>query len=179
MIAQTMAIRHPARVRSLVSIMSTTGDPSVGQPTEETTQALLAPMPESREEAIERTVATWRFIRSPSFEWDEDRVRELATISYDRAHDPAGFARQLLAILASGDRTAALASVDVPALVIHGDADTLVQPSGGEATAGALPDARIVIVEGMAHDLPHGAWPRLVEAIAETVERGEATLVEA
>jgi pimeloyl-ACP methyl ester carboxylesterase len=179
MIVQTVAIRHPARVRSLVSIMSTTGDRSVGQPTEEAMQTLLAPMPEGREEVIERTLATWRFIRSPGFEWDEDRVRELATLSYDRAYDPAGFARQLVAILASGDRTEALGTVDVPTLIIHGDADSLVQPSGGEATARAIPGAELVTVEGMAHDLPQAIWPRLVEAIAETVGRGEAALVEA
>jgi pimeloyl-ACP methyl ester carboxylesterase len=178
MIVQTVAIRHPARVRSLVSIMSNTGDPSVGQPTEEAMHTLLAPMPVGREEVIERTLATWRFIRSPGFGWDEDRVRELATLSYDRAHDPAGFARQLVAILASGDRTEALGTVDVPALVIHGDADNLVQPSGGEATARAIPGAELVTVEGMAHDLPQEIWPRLVEAIAATVERGEAARVE-
>jgi len=179
MIAQTVAILHPARTRSLVSIMSTTGDSSVGQPTDEAMQVLLAPMPRNREDAIERSVATWRFIRSPGFAWDEDRVRAMAGVAYDRAFDPAGFARQLTAILSSGDRTAQLGTVDVPTVVIHGDADPLVTPSGGEATAAAVSDAELVTIEGMAHDIPRELWERLVEIIGETVERGEQASVEA
>ena len=179
MIAQTVAILHPARVRSLVSIMSTTGDPAVGQPTDEAMQALLAPMPRGRQEAIERTVRTWRFIASPGFEWNEDRVRDLAGVAYDRAYDPAGFARQLTAILASGDRTEQLGTVDVPTVVLHGDADLLVTPSGGEATAAAVPGAELVTIERMGHDVPRELWERLVEIIGETVERGEEASVEA
>jgi pimeloyl-ACP methyl ester carboxylesterase len=173
MIAQTMAIRQPARVRSLVSIMSTTGDSAVGQPTQEATEALVAPMPSNRDEAIERTVSTWHTIRSPGFSYDEERTRELAELSHDRAFDPAGFGRQLLAILASGDRTANLRRVDVPALVIHGDADILVQPSGGEATAAAIPGADLMIVEGMGHDLPREVWERILDGVEATARRGE------
>lgn len=178
MIAQTLAILHPVRARSLVSIMSTTGDSSVGQPTEEAMDALLSPMPSSREEAIERAVRTWRVIRSPGFDWDEDRVRRLAAVAYDRAFDPSGFARQLAAIFASGDRTTQLGTVDLPTVVVHGDADILVTPSGGEATAAAVPGAELVMIEGMGHDMPEAIWGRLVEVIGETAERGEQAAVE-
>ncbi len=173
MIAQTIAIRHPERVRSLTSIMSTTGDPAVGQPTEHAMQALMAPMPSNREEALDRTLQTWRTIRSPGFAFDEDKVRELAEISYERAFDPGGFGRQLVAIFASGDRTDRLRAVEAPALVIHGDADPLIQPSGGEATAAAIPGAELLMIEGMGHDLPRGAWDQILEAIAGIVRRGE------
>ena len=147
--------------------------PGTRQPTEEATQALVAPMPSSREEALERTLSTWHTIRSPGFSYDEERTRELAGISYDRAFDPAGFGRQLLAILASGDRTSNLGRVDLPTLVIHGDSDILVQPSGGDATAGAIPGAELMTVEGMGHDLPREVWERIIDGIEETVRRGE------
>ncbi len=173
MIAQTMAIREPPRVRSLVSIMSTTGDASVGQPTAEATERLVAPYPPTREEAIERSIETWRLIRSPGFEFDEERIRALIETSFDRGADPAGFGRQLVAILASGDRTPRLRSVGVPTLVVHGDSDVLVDRSGGEATAAAVPGAELMIVEGMGHDVPREVWARLVDGIAETVRRGE------
>ncbi len=174
MIAQAMAIGHPERVRSLTSIMSTTGDPSVGAPTEAALGVLLTPPPSDRDGAMRRAVDAYRVIGSPGFELDEDALRERAGLSFDRAHDPAGVARQLVAVLASGDRTRALRDVRVPALVIHGAADTLVDPSGGKATAAAIPDAELLVVDGMGHDLPRAVWPQLTDRIADLVARADA-----
>jgi pimeloyl-ACP methyl ester carboxylesterase len=173
MIAQTVAIEHPQHVRSLTSIMSTTGDTSVGGATDEALAVLLAPPARTREEAIERSVATFRVIGSPGYAFDEAAVRERAGLSYDRAYDPAGVGRQLLAILASGSRKEQLAEIRVPTLVIHGADDPLIRATGGRATAAAIPDAELVVLEGMGHDLPRGLWPELTGRIAALVERAE------
>jgi len=174
MIAQTIAIEHPDRVRSLTSIMSTTGDPAVGQASPEAIGALLSPPASSREEAIERAVAIFRVIGSPGFELDEADLRERAGLSYDRADDPAGVARQILAVLASGDRTARLRSVDVPTLVLHGGADPLIDVSGGQATAQTIANSELAVIEGMGHDLPRPLWPEITGRIAELVTHAEA-----
>ena len=174
MIAQTLAIEHPRRVRSLTSIMSTTGAPAVGQPTEAALTALLSPPAATREQAIERTLAIVRVIGSPGYEIDEAELRRRTGVAYDRANDPAGVVRQLLAIAASGDRTAALGSVSVPALVVHGADDPLVDVSGGRATARAIPGAELVVIDGMGHDLPRPLWDELARRIAEHVHRAEA-----
>jgi len=166
MIAQTVAIRHPGRVRSLVSIMSTTGEPGLPGPTAEAMQVLIAPGPTNRKEAIERGVKTWSLIGSPGFPFDEARTRERAAAFYDRANHPEGQARQLAAIVAHGSRREALQRLSLPTLVIHGDADPLVPIEGGRDTAAAIPGAEFLVVEGMAHDLPPGAWPTIVPAIA-------------
>ena len=170
MIAQTIAIEHPARVLSLTSIMSTTGDPTVGGPTGEALAVLVAPRPRDRAEAIERGVTTTRVIASPDH-FDEALARERHAGFYDRAFNPEGIGRQLLAIMASGDRTEALHTLDVATLVIHGDADPLVQPSGGEATAAAIPGAELLVLEGMGHDLPPAYWTPVVEAITKLAAR--------
>ena len=174
MIAQTTAIEHPRRVRSLTSIMSTTGNTSVGRPTKEALAALLLPAARTREEAIERTVRIVRVIGSPGFEIDETEIRRRTGIAFDRADDPVGVARQLVAIAASGDRTAALRSVSVPTLVLHGAADPLVDVSGGQATARAIPGAEFVAFAGMGHDLPRALWGDIARRIAEHVARAEA-----
>jgi pimeloyl-ACP methyl ester carboxylesterase len=171
MIAQTLAIEHPERVLTLTSIMSTTGDRTVGYPTQEALGVLLAPPAGNREEAIERTVASYRVIGSPGYELDEAALRERAGLSFDRAYDPAGVGRQLVAILASGDRTPRLGQIGVPTLVIHGAGDTLVDVSGGRATAAAIPGAELVVHEGMGHDLPRALWPELVDAIVDVSSR--------
>jgi pimeloyl-ACP methyl ester carboxylesterase len=173
MIAQTAAIEHPQRVRSLTSIMSTTGDTSVGRPTKEAMTALLSPPARTREEAIERTVRIVRVIGSPGFELDELEIRLRTGVAFDRANDPVGVARQLVAIAASGDRTAALRSVSGPALVLHGAADPLVDVSGGRATARAIPGAEFVAFAGMGHDLPRPLWGDITRRIAEHVARAE------
>ena len=170
MIAQTLAIEHPQRVSSLTSIMSTTGDTSVGGASEEALGVLLAPPANDRAEAIERSVAAFRVIGSPAYEFDEAGLRERAGLSFDRAHDPAGISRQLLAIIASGDRTPRLRELRVPALVIHGSADPLVRPDGGRATAAAIPGAELFEFDGMGHDLPRALWPTFTDRIVAITE---------
>ncbi len=154
MIAQSLAIEHPNRVRSLVSIMSTTGDPGVGAPHPEAIGALLAPPATERAGAVEQSVTVWKTIGSPGYPFHEDQVRSAAGAAFDRANHPDGTARQLVAILASGDRTPALRLLDCPTLVVHGAADVLVDPSGGRATAEAVPGAELWMVPGMGHHLP-------------------------
>jgi pimeloyl-ACP methyl ester carboxylesterase len=170
MIAQTLVIEHPERVRSLTSISSSTSDPTVGQATPEALQALAAPPPQTREEAMDRAVAVFRVIGSPAFPLDERDVRERAGASYDRGSDPAGVARQLIAALASPDRTPDLRSVGVPALVLHGAQDPLVDVSGARATAEALPNAELVVIDGMGHDLPRALWAEITGRIADLVD---------
>jgi pimeloyl-ACP methyl ester carboxylesterase len=174
MIAQTVAVEHPRRVRSLTSIMSTTGDPSVGTATQRAIAALLSPPAASRAEAIERTVSIVRVIDSPGFDLDETELRWRTGIAYDRDHDPIGIARQLVAIAASADRTSALRSVSVPTLVLHGADDPLVNVSGGRATAGAIPGAELVVFDGMGHNLPRELWADIARRIGELVQRAEA-----
>jgi pimeloyl-ACP methyl ester carboxylesterase len=141
MIVQSIAIAHPERVLSVCSVMSTTGARDVGQPTPEAMGALLVPPADSREQAIEQSVAGSRVISSTGYPFDEERVRERAGAAYDRSYNPAGMGRQLAAILASPDRTEALGHVELPTVVIHGDIDPLVTLSGGQATAAAIPGA--------------------------------------
>lgn len=174
MIAQTLAIRHPERVLSLVSIMSTTGAREVGQPHPEALPALLTRPPADKGGFVDFVVAAWRVIGSPAFEADEGALRARAAASYDRGIFPDGTSRQLLAILASGDRTQALRTLDLPTTVIHGTGDILVDVSGGKATADAIPGARLELIEGMGHDLPAQLWPRFVELIVENAERARA-----
>jgi pimeloyl-ACP methyl ester carboxylesterase len=171
MIAQTMAINQPARVRSMTSIMSTTGQRFTGMPTLKAFGVIFGGAPKGRDQVIERAVRTFKAIGSPAYPFEEERIRELAAASYDRGHSAAGVARQLHAILASGDRTAALRDLTVPSAVIHGSADPLIRPSGGRATARAIPDARLKIIEGMGHDLPQALWPEIVAEIATNAER--------
>ena len=155
MIAQTFAIDYPERTITLTSIFSTTGNPAVGQPHEGVAEALfLSGAPDSREAAIEAGVVGAKLIGSPGYPTPEDEVRARAAAAYDRAWHPAGVARQVMAILTQPDRTEALGRLRVPTLVIHGDADPLVDPSGGRATAEAVPGAELWLIPGMAHDLP-------------------------
>ncbi|HSC21402.1 MAG TPA: alpha/beta hydrolase [Solirubrobacterales bacterium] len=166
MIAQCTAIGHPERVRSLCSIMSTTGSRRVGHPSYKTFGLLLGKPPREREAAIERVVKTFKTIGSPGYPFEEERIRAIAGRSFDRGHSQAGIARQLHAITASGDRTHQLRKLRLPALVIHGRNDVLVNPSGGRATARAIPNARLKMIDGMGHDLPRALWPTFVEEIS-------------
>jgi pimeloyl-ACP methyl ester carboxylesterase len=176
MIAQLLATRHPGRVRSLASIMSTTGDRAVGQPTGEAASALVGPVPRDRDAYIEQAVATSRGVGSGSaYPFDEEAVRRGAARGYDRAHHPKGTGRQLAAILAAGDRTQVLSRIRVPTLVVHGDEDQVIGLSGGQATAAAIPGARLLVVPGLGHELPPGFWPVLADALVELADRG-ATL---
>jgi pimeloyl-ACP methyl ester carboxylesterase len=169
MIAQTIAIRHPERLLTLTSIMSTTGDVSVGLPSPELLPQLMVPTPVERDAYIERSVAIARALAAPGVPVDDDRSRTRAARTYDRCFYPIGFERQLVAVLASGDRTAALQSLRVPALVIHGEGDRLISPSGGAATAAAIPGARLLMIPAMGHDLPEAVWNTVADAIVERV----------
>jgi len=173
MIVQTMAIEHPSRVRTLTSIMSTTGEQEVGQPKPEAMQALLQPVATNRDEAIARSVETSRVICSP-VHFDEALARKRAEEAYDRCFNPAGIARQMLAIVSSGSRAEGLAALDVPTLVIHGPADPLVTVSGGERTAELVPGAELLLIDDMAHDLPVPVVPQLVDAITAIAARSAA-----
>jgi pimeloyl-ACP methyl ester carboxylesterase len=172
-IVQETAIRHPGRVLSLASIMSSTGDRGVGKARPEAMAVLLAPPPPDREGAVEHALTTWRVIGS-LVEGDDDRIRRRAGESWDRDHEPAGVARQAAAIFTQRDRTTDLGKLRVPAVVIHGASDPLIDVSGGEATARAIPTGRLVVVPGMAHDLPPGAWPTVIDAIVDNARRAEA-----
>ncbi len=178
MIAQTVAIRRPGRVRSLVSVMSTTGKRWLGVPAWKAFGTLLAQPAEGREAAVEHTVAVFRTIGSPSYPMDEARIRALAAASYDRSHSRAGIARQLHAVTASGDRTAALRRLRLPATVIHGASDPLIRPVAGRATARAIPGSHLRLVEGMGHDLPRELWPTFADEIAATAARAGARVGE-
>jgi pimeloyl-ACP methyl ester carboxylesterase len=171
MIVQQLAIDHPRRLLSMTSIMSTTGNRRSGQPSLKTFGIILGSPPMTRDAVIARAAKTFKVIGSPGFPFEEDLVREVAGRSFDRGHSPAGVARQLHAIAASGDRTKALHRVQTPALVIHGNRDPLVKPSGGRATAKAIPGARLMMIDGMAHDLPRDLWPTFAEAIDTNAKR--------
>ncbi len=164
MIVQMMAIEHPARVRTLISVMSTTGDPNVGQAAPEVLGVLLSPPATNRDEYIE-TSPKWMVWHSKKHR-SEVRTKELAAISYDRSSYSDGGPRQLAAIFATGDRTERLEQLDVPALVIHGRDDTLITPSGGFATADAIPGAHLLYLADMGHDIPEPLWPVVVDAVA-------------
>jgi pimeloyl-ACP methyl ester carboxylesterase len=171
MIAQTMAARYPDRVLSLVSMMSNTGAFWSGQPSPRLYHVLLKPPPRDRESYKEHAVWVFSKIGSPGFERDDDDLRRIAGMSYDRGINPAGSSRQLAAIIASGDRTPLLREIKRPTLVIHGAKDKLVPASGGRATARAIPGARLLLIGGMAHDIPRGTWPQMLDAIEKNAAR--------
>jgi pimeloyl-ACP methyl ester carboxylesterase len=179
MIAQTIAARRPERVLSLTSIMSSTGNRWRGQPALKTYRQFLRPVSTDRATYIAQTAALFDIIGSPGFDRADEDLRSLLGAMYDRGHDPGSVTRQLAAILASGDRTAELRHITAPTLVIHGTADKLVAPSGGRATARAIPGARLLMIEGMGHDLPRGAWPQLIDAIVENTRRAAPGLTPA
>jgi pimeloyl-ACP methyl ester carboxylesterase len=171
MIAQTLAATRPDRVLSLASIMSTTGGRLVGQPALRVMPIFLRRPPGGRDAFIDHTVTLFETIGSRGLARDHDEVREVAGAMYDRGLDPAGTARQLAAILASGNRTARLRGITAPTVVIHGTADRLVRPSGGRATAKAIAGAKLVKVSGMGHDLPRAVWDQIVAEIAANAAR--------
>jgi len=173
MIAQTIAIEHPTRVRTLTSVMSTTGEPEVGQPDPEAMQALLRPPAADRAEAIASGLETRKLIGSPEH-FDEDVARQALEAAYDRCYHPPGMARQLLGIVASGSRADGLRSITVPTLVVHGDCDRLVTPSGGARTAELIPGAELLVLAGMGHDLPLAYVPQVVDAVTALAARSAA-----
>ena len=163
MIVQTMAIEHPTRIASVISVMSSTGDPRVGAPTPEARDALLAPPPPNRDDYIAASLnaAVWMSKKHYDPEW----MQAIAAEQYDRCFYPEGATRQLAAIYATGDRSVGLAALDVPMLVIHGRDDTLITPPGGERTAELVSGSRYLFLSDMGHDMPRPLWPVLAEAI--------------
>lgn len=171
MIAQLVAIRHPRRVKSLTSIMSHPGDRLSAIPHPRALLALMRPLPRTRQEAQDASVEFFRVVGSTGFAFDEDETRDRAGRHFDRGQSPAGFARQMLAIMAARDRRPALRRLGVPAVVVHGSVDPLVLPRGGYETARALRNAEYLPIRGMGHDLPRGAWPRIIAAIERATQR--------
>jgi pimeloyl-ACP methyl ester carboxylesterase len=172
MIAQAMAIRHPSRVRTLTSMMSTPS-PRIGRMKIRIAMTLARLQKQavtSREDAAQRMVDMYQIIGSPGYPSDEAWLREVGRQSYDRGHDPGGRLRQQAAMLASGDRRAALAKLRLPTLVVHGEDDPIFLPSGGYATAAAIPDARYVTYAGMGHNLPRALWPTIIDEICVVAE---------
>ena len=173
MIAQCLALVHPGQVRSLCSVMSTTGAPGVGAMTGATVGELLE-LDRAYDDPVEREVATARRFASPGFAFEEAAVRARAARHQARGEPAGGVVRQLAAMLASGDRTAALGRLEVPTLVVHGDADAMVPLDGGLATAAAIPGSALLVVAGMAHELPRAVWPTIVGAIVALARRADA-----
>lgn len=171
MIAQLLAIRHPDRVASLCSIMSTTGDRGVGQARPEVLAAIRSGAPRTRAEIIESQVEMARVLAGGGFPFDEGRARARAAHAYDRCHCPAGKLRQQAAVLVAPDRTPALRELRLPTVVVHGADDPLVDVSGGVATAAAIPDAHLVVVPGLGHELPDGVHATVVEEFAANARR--------
>lgn len=173
MIAQLIALEHPERVRSLTSIMSTTGDQTVGEASPAAIAALTAPPALTREAVMDGAVLGNRVMGSPGYPMAADEVRARAGRAFDRAYDPVGFGRQLNACVTAPDRTEALRSLQVPTLVIHGADDTLIGLSGGRATAAAVPGAELLVLDGVGHEVPEGVWPVVVDRIVALVRRAE------
>ncbi len=171
MIAQTMAIQDPGRVRSLTSIMSTTGKRTVGWQHPRLFPALLRPLRPGRTAYAASSVEMWRLIGSPGYPRSDQETRQVAEQTFDRGISPVGTLRQMMAVLTQPDRSRALRGVRVPTLVIHGLADKMVHVSGGRATAAAVPGAELILVEGMGHDLPRELFGTFVEAIDRTARR--------
>jgi pimeloyl-ACP methyl ester carboxylesterase len=171
-IAQVLATEHPDRVRSLTSMMSTTGNRSVGQHAPDALREVFSGPPAvTRDEVIERSIRAMRAVGSPGYPADEQERAARAARAYDRAYDPVGTARQAVATVASGDRTESLRHLRVPTLVIHGLADRMCDVSGGRATAEAIPGAELVVIEGMGHDLPPALRTPLARRIAGFIWR--------
>jgi pimeloyl-ACP methyl ester carboxylesterase len=171
MITQVIAIRHPERTRSIASIMSATGDDQMLSTDPEVAAIFSTPAARERDAAIEQDVSSRRIMAGPGFGFDEDAARDLAARCYDRCYDPDGRMRQMLAVMSSPGRAKRLAEVNVPAVVIHGTGDRLVPLENGRRTAEVIPGATFVEVDGMGHDLPAGAWPTIVDAIASNARR--------
>jgi pimeloyl-ACP methyl ester carboxylesterase len=173
MIAQTVAVHHPSRVLTLTTVYSTTGSRDLPPPRPDVIELLFAPSPRERDAHIEYTVQLHRAMSGKGFPFDEGWTRTIAARAYDRCFTPEGTSRQILAISAQSDRRNTLASLRMPTLVIHGTDDPLLPVEAAVDLADAIPGARLMLIEGMGHDLPHGgAWPSIVEAIADHTAAG-------
>ena len=171
MIAQTMAISQPRRVRSLTSIMSTTGKRTVGWQHPSLLPTLLASRGPSRDDYIQGSTAVWRLIGSPGYPQPLEKTQARAGETFDRGVSASGVLRQMLAVVTQANRSARLHSLQLPAMVIHGLADKMVHVSGGRATAAAIPGAELLLIDGMGHDLPPELFETYVGAIRRTADR--------
>ena len=169
MIAQVVSYRYPERVMSLTSIMSSTGNPELPQIKPNVLAALFKPVPAEREAYIEHNLDLWRTLWSPGFPFDEKRSRTIMAESYDRSYYPQGMVRHSAAVFAHGYRRSSIASIKVPTLVIHGAEDPLMSVEGAKETAQLIPGAKLLIIEGMGHDMPKGAWPEIIDAISSHI----------
>jgi len=165
MIAQTVAIEHPHRVKTLISVMSQPGELTVGQPTQEAMELIVTPAPSDRDEYI-AFAPKWQLWQSKKYRSDEVSRRN-AIRDFDRSNYPEGGPRQMAAIYASGSRAEGLQKLQIPTLVIHGTEDQLITPSGGERTAELIPNSTLLMVDDMGHDLPQPLWPLFVDAISK------------
>jgi len=166
MIAQVISYRHPERVTSLTSIMSSTGNPELPQIKPDVLAEVYKPVPDEREAYIEHHVNMWRTLWSPGFPFDEKRLRSLMAESFDRSYYPQGMSRQGAAVLAHGYQKSSISSIKVPTLVIHGDKDPFMSVEGGKETAQLISGAKLVIIDGMGHDMPKEAWSTIIDAIS-------------
>lgn len=171
MIAQTLACRHPRLVKSLTSIMSTTGDRSLPPARPEVLSVLMEPMGTDLEAVLERALRVWKTIGSPGFPLDEDMIRQKARLSFERGVNPAGQVRQLTAIVTAPSRREMLRALNVPSLVVHGADDPLIPVEGGRDTAAHIPGAELLVIDGMGHDLPRPIWPQLADAITANARK--------
>ena len=179
MIAQTIAIEYPSRVRSLISIMSTTGASDVGQ-TDYAVLSSLGPAPyHNKEGFIHWWVRSMKTLGSAAYPSDDSAMAKLAALCWERDHDPLGMIRQAVAVIKSGDRTERLKILRVPSLVIHGDSDKMIDVSGGRATADAIPDAELYVFEGMGHSFPEALWNKIAALMANHILRAEASRIHA
>ena len=174
MIAQVIAYRHPKHVLSLTSIMSTTGNPDLPQGKPDALAAVLAPAPAEREAYVEHMMNVWRKIWSPGFPFEETRARTFIEKSYDRSYYPQGAVRQNIALIANGDRRPSLSTIAVPTLVIHGADDPLIAVEGGKDTARIIQGSKLLIINGMGHDMPKGVWVKIVTAISQHTMQANA-----
>jgi len=165
MIAQTVAIEHPHRVKTLISVMSQPGELTVGQPTQEAMELIVTPAPSDRDEYI-AFAPKWQLWQSKKYRSDEVSRRN-AIRDFDRSNYPEGGPRQMAAIYASGSRAEGLQKLQIPTLVIHGTDDQLITPSGGERTAELIPNSTLLMVEDMGHDMPQPLWPFYLDAISK------------
>jgi len=170
MIAQSTAIAHPSRVRALVSIMSTTGEQGFGTPTADAMVALTREPAPTIAEQVAQDLEARRIWSNPDW-YDEDQMRAYFASCYERSWAPGGSGRQFDAVVRSGDRAEGLAALPMPALVVHGENDTLIAPSGGERTAELIPDAELLVLDGMSHDFVYQAWPPIIEAVTALTAR--------
>jgi pimeloyl-ACP methyl ester carboxylesterase len=171
MIVQTLAVEHQSRLRSMVSIMSTTGRRSVGWQDPRLFPTLLGPRLADRESYIEGSAKMWKMIGSPAFPTTVESQREKAATTFDRGLNPSGVLRQMAAILTQPNRTMALRGVTIPTAVVHGTADRMVHVTGGRATAAAIPGAELVTIKGMGHDVPEQLFGTLADIFRRTADR--------